>query len=261
MAALPQAEDPLRAVLGDPQRHDHRPRVLDPVDQDHGDALAVEAPLGQGLHAGGRGPDELPADARLRHAEAVASHVDDLLVVAGAHAADHAAEHSLGHRFAGLEASVGLQGDLAAAVGPPHPGPVDRQLLAGERRDAPLAAVSGVRAVGPAFVPPAAEPRDLVLQDRGGDQQAQLDGQALQGVLHEGEQLVPIQRQLDLAAGIGPSGAMIGRLPLVGAATLRIGSFQGGSSSSLREKRTSSLATGREEPPLSHFNYDRDTLS
>jgi hypothetical protein len=28
----------------------------------------------------------------------------------------------------------------------------------------------------------------------------------------------------------------------------------------MREKRTSSLATGREEPPLSLFNYGRDTF-
>jgi hypothetical protein len=97
---------------------------------------------------------------------------------------------------------------------------------------------------------PPAQPGHLVLQEAGGDQHAQCERQALQGVLHQAEQLVAIQGELDLAAGSHDGDMGLGWLGLVGVLSLRIGSFQGGSSSS-RVKSTSSLATGREEPPPS----------
>jgi hypothetical protein len=121
-------------------------------------------------------------------------------------------------------------------------------------------AVPGVHAVGLTLVATPTESGHLVLQEAGGDQESHLDGQGFQRVLHQSEQFVPIQGQLDLSQGFSRLGPMLGLLPLVRRPPLRIGSFQGGSSSSLREKRTSSLATGREETPLSLFNYDRDTL-
>ena len=93
-------------------------------------------------------------------------------------------------------------------------------------------AVPRVGAVGPPLVASPAQPRHLVLQEAGGDQQPQLDGQCLQRVLHQGEQLVPAQGQLDLTAGFGPSGPTIGLLPLVGVPPVRIRSIQGGSSPS-----------------------------
>jgi site-specific DNA recombinase len=90
--ALAQSEDTLHAVLRDAQGHDHRlPGVLDDVDHDHGEPVAVEPALGQGLHIAGRGPDEAAANARLGHAEAGAGHVNDTFVIAGAHAPYHAA--------------------------------------------------------------------------------------------------------------------------------------------------------------------------
>src|SRR5262249_33099355 len=77
----------------------------------------------------------------------------------------------------------------------------------------------------------AAQPRDFVLQEGGGDEQAQLDGQALQRVLQDGEQLVPVQGQLDPATGLWSPGVRAGRRPLASGLPIRIGSFQGGSSS------------------------------
>src|SRR5262249_7209423 len=109
------------------------------------------------------------------------------------------------------------------------------------------------------LVPRSAEPRYLVLQDVGSDQQTDLDSQALQRVLHQGQQLVPIQGELDLPAGVLVLGSALGRLRLASGLSVRIGSVQGGSSSK-GVKRTSSLTAGREEPPLSFFNYPRDTL-
>ena len=59
--ALPQAEDALRAVLGDPQGDDHRlPGLLDPVDHDDGEGLGVEPPL-RLLELTGAGPNQWTA--------------------------------------------------------------------------------------------------------------------------------------------------------------------------------------------------------
>jgi hypothetical protein len=101
---------------------------------------------------------------------------------------------------------------------------------------------------------PPAQPGDLVLQNRGGDQQAQVHGQGFKGVLHQAKQLVTVQGELDLAAGCLDGDKGLGRPGLVGSMLLRIGSFQGGSSFLVKGKATSSLGTGREEPPSSLFN-------
>jgi predicted ester cyclase len=74
------------------------------------------------------------------------------------------------------------------------------------------------------------------------------------------EQLLAIQRELDLAAGGNDGDSELGWLGLVGVLSLHIGSFQGGSSFLVMGKATSGLATGREEPPSSLFNYERDDL-
>ena len=101
---------------------------------------------------------------------------------------------------------------------------------------------------------PPAQPGHLVLQETGGDQHAQFERQALQGVLHQAEQLIAIQGELDLAAGCLDGDRGLGRPGLVGSMWLRRGSFQGGSSFLVKGKATSSLGTGREEPPSSLFN-------
>jgi hypothetical protein len=94
----------------------------------------------------------------------------------------------------------------------------------------------------------------LVLQEAGGDQDAQFERQALQGVLHQVEQLLAIQGERDLAAE-GPGGdSRLGRLGLGRVESLRIGWFQGGSSFLVQGQATSSRATGREEPTSSLFN-------
>jgi hypothetical protein len=77
---------------------------------------------------------------------------------------------------------------------------------------------------------------------------------ALQGVLHQAEQLIAIQGELDLAAAGHDGDTGLGWLGLVGVVSLRIGSFQGGSSFLVKGRATSNLATGREEPPSSLFN-------
>jgi hypothetical protein len=76
----------------------------------------------------------------------------------------------------------------------------------------------------------------------------------LQGVLHQSEQLIAIQGELDVAArghdgdrGLGPPG-------LVGSMVLRIGSFQDASSCLVKGNATSCLTPGQEEPPSSIFN-------
>jgi hypothetical protein len=76
----------------------------------------------------------------------------------------------------------------------------------------------------------------------------------LQGVLHQAEQLIAIQGELDLAAGGHDGDNRLGRLGLVGVLSLRIGSFQGGPSFLVMVKASSSLGTGREEPSSSLFN-------
>jgi hypothetical protein len=99
-----------------------------------------------------------------------------------------------------------------------------------------------------------AQPGHLVLQEPGDDQHAWFERQALQGIFHQAEQLIAIQGELDLAAGCLDGDRGLGRPGLVGSMLLRRGSFQGGSSFRVRGKATSSLGTGREEPPSSHFN-------
>jgi hypothetical protein len=99
-----------------------------------------------------------------------------------------------------------------------------------------------------------AQPGHLVLQEAGDDQHPQLERQALQGILHQVEQLIAIQGELDLAVGCPDGNSRLGRLGLVGVVWLRRGSFQGGSSFLVKGKAASSRATGREEPPSSLFN-------
>jgi hypothetical protein len=53
----------------------------------------------------------------------------------------------------------------------------------------------------------------------------------------------------------------MGWLGLMRVVSLRIGSFQGGSSFLVEGKATSSLANGRKEPSSSLFNKDRDNLA
>ena len=66
--------------------------------------------------------------------------------------------------------------------------------------------------------------------------------------------LIAIQGELDLAAGCHDGDRGLGRLGLVGVVSLRIGSFQGGSSFLVKGEAMSSLTTGREESPCSLFN-------
>jgi hypothetical protein len=99
-----------------------------------------------------------------------------------------------------------------------------------------------------------AQPGHLVLQEARDDQHAEFECQALQGILHQAEQLVAIQGELDLAVGCPDGDSRLGRRWLVGVASLRIGSFQGGSSFLVKGKAAPNLATGREEPPSSLFN-------
>jgi hypothetical protein len=108
--------------------------------------------------------------------------------------------------------------------------------------------------VGLTLRAPPAQPGHLILQEARGDQHAQLEHQALQGVLHQAEQLIAIQGELDLAAGGHDGDRSLGWLGLVGVVSLRRGSFQGGSSFLVQGEATSSRATGREEPPSSLFN-------
>ena len=122
-------------------------------------------------------------------------------------------------------------------------------------------AVAGVGPVGLTLMAPPAQPGHLVLQETGGDQHAQFERQALQGVLHEAEQLLAIQGELDHAAGGHDGDRGLRRLGLVRDVSLRIGSFPGGSSFLVKGKATSSLATGREEPPSSLLNKVRDNLA
>jgi hypothetical protein len=116
-------------------------------------------------------------------------------------------------------------------IGPPHPRAVDRQLLPAKGHDARLAARPRVRAVGLVLIPRTAQPGHLVLQKTRSDEQTQLDGQTLQGVLHQAGQLVPIQGKPHLSVGLVPLGSTFGRLSLVSDPSVRLGSFPGGSSS------------------------------
>jgi hypothetical protein len=229
-------------------------RVVDAIDHDRREVHAVETAFSQGLNLCGGGPDEIAADARFLDSEAIPYKFDNVFIITSAHATDDAAEHGLGHGLGGLQSGVGLQRDLAATVGAAHAGPRDGDLLASQGGRTPLVAVPGVGPVGLTLRAPPAQPGHLVLQEARGDQHAQFERQALQGILHQAEQFIAIQGELDLAAG-GPDGdRLLGWLGLVGVLSLRIGSFQGGSSFLVKGEATSSLATGREEPSSSLFN-------
>ena len=115
-------------------------------------------------------------------------------------------------------------------------------------------AVPRVGPVGLTLMARPAQPGHLVLQEAGDDQHAQLERQALQGILHQAEQLIAIQGELDLAVGCPDGDSRLGQRWLVGVVSLRIGSFQGGSSFLVKGEATSSRATGREEPPSLLFN-------
>jgi hypothetical protein len=117
-----------------------------------------------------------------------------------------------------------------------------------------LVAISGVGRVGLTLIAPPAQPGHLVLQEAGGDQHAQFERQALQGILHKAEQRVAIRGELDYAAGGHDGDSRLGRRWLVGVVSFRVGSFQGGSSFLVKGKATSSPGTEREEPPSSIFN-------
>jgi hypothetical protein len=133
--ALTQAEGALGAIGGDPQHYDHRlARVLDAIDHDRREVQAVETAFSQGLNLYGGGPDEVAADVRFLDSEAIPCKLDKVFIVTSAHATGHAAEHGLGQGIGGLQSGVGLQRDLAAAVGASHAGPRDGELLARQGR-------------------------------------------------------------------------------------------------------------------------------
>jgi len=69
-------------------------------------------------------------------------------------------------------------------------------------------AIPRVNALGLALLASPAQPGHFVLQEAGGDQQAQPNGQRLQRILNQGQEFFPIQRQLDLPTcclGLGPT--------------------------------------------------------
>jgi len=74
----------------------------------------------------------------------------------------------------------------------PHAWAFDGQLLASKRRYAPLVAVSGVLATGLSLVSLSAKPGHLVLENGGGNEQTKLNGQTVQGSLHDCEQFIPV---------------------------------------------------------------------
>jgi hypothetical protein len=108
----------------------------------------------------------------------------DLLVLAGADPAHHPPQRRPRHGLGGLELRVSLQWHLAAAATRRTRG---RPIGSFCPASVTVPSVPCARAVGPAPVAGAAQPGQLVLQDGGGDQQAQFDGQAFQGVLYQQE--------------------------------------------------------------------------
>jgi hypothetical protein len=89
-----------------------------------------------------------------------------------------------------------------------------------------------------ALVPGSTEPGDLIIQNRRGDQHAQLHCQGLNGAPHQTKQLVAVEGELDLSADPRWSGASLGRLVLVPGTPIRIVSLRG----------LAQLGTGREGP-------------
>ena len=227
-----------------------------------GKCVAVEPAFGQGLHFGGGGPDELAADARLLATPKPSrAEVDDLLIIPSAHATDHAAEHGLGHGVGGLESGVGLQRRPRRRRRSAAPGDGRSAIFWPARvADAPLVAVPGVGAVGLTLVargrtagsprPPGGWRRPAGPVRRPGSPGSPASGRAT-------------RRDPGAAGsrGRGPMGAAeLGRLRLVSsrAASHRLVSRR--FLLLIKGKSTSSLATGREEPPL-HFSTTTGTPS
>jgi len=96
-------------------------------------------------------------------------------------------------------------------------------------------AIPRVSTLGLALVALAAQSGHLVRHQTEGDQKAQFSGKCLQGILHQGQELFPIQRQLDFPGGCLGLGPTFLPNPLAGLGTVRIGSLQGGSSSIQRK--------------------------
>jgi hypothetical protein len=173
-------------------RQPRRTRVLDAIDHDHREVHPIETAFSQGLDLCGGGLDEVAADARFLDSEAILCKLDNICIIMSAHTADHKAKHGLGHGIGGLQSGVGLQRDLASTVGAPHAGTRDGDLLASQGRRTPPMAIPRVGPVGLAFRAPPAQPGHLVLLEGRGDQHPQFERQALQGVLHQAEQLIAI---------------------------------------------------------------------
>jgi hypothetical protein len=77
----------------------------------------------------------------------------------------------------------------------------DGDLLAGQYRRTALMALPRVGSGGRTRMAPPTQPGHLILQENGAEQHAQFEHQALHSVLHQSEQLIAIQGELDLPAG------------------------------------------------------------
>jgi hypothetical protein len=105
-----------------------------------------------------------------------------------------------------------------------------------------------------------AQPGHLVLQETGDDKHPQFERHALQGVLHEAEQLLAIRGELDLAAGGAGGDSRLGRLGLLESCRFAQARFKAVPPSSSREKpRPVKRPDGRNRPL--HFSTTIGTTS
>ncbi len=261
---LAQAQDALGAVFRDRQRHDHcLPGVLDAVDHHDREADPVEPAFGQRFHIGGGGPDEVAADAGLRHAKAVAgARIDLTRRRSPACSRPRTIRRKTKRRDAWRPATAAGRRSPAAA----HPAhrcaaPGGRSIAIFWPARVAYAPAGGRTACGSAARPPlvsrAAGACDLILQQARGDQQAQLQGQTPSwGVTASAPGvLFAIQGQVDLPVREGTAWPADTDSGWPGFCESGVSSHRLASRRFLLSRGThaSSLKTGREEPPLLTF--------
>lgn len=195
--SLPQAQESFFSSSRNSQGHDHHfARIRLGVDEDHGEAFVVEPAFGQLGHLGRRGPHEAATHARPLHAEARPRQLHNPLVTPRGNAVHHMVERGLRHGVGRLEQLVAFEFRFPPAIGVTHAGLVNRNLLAGQRDEAPLLAEPGLRAVLHPFMPLTSSLGNLVGQQAVGHFQAHLHREAGERLPRQLQQRFHIQWQL-----------------------------------------------------------------
>src|SRR3954465_1032486 len=208
---VPEPQGVLDAVAVDAEADDAAAALeLDAVEHHHRQAQVRERPRHQIDEVLARARNELAADGRLRRrpgdlVDAAADRLTGPRVAARRDAGQHPLEHHVGELVTGREVRIGVQLDLALAVGGPGARPADRHPAAPEHDLAALVAVADRGAVGIVSALRADDLVDLGFHDLVQHAQADTDAQRQQPFLRRAGQLTqrvlnPLRQPLDTAS-------------------------------------------------------------